>query len=188
MSARFSHGLGRGRAASAFTLLEVVLAAGLLAFTAVGLVALLGAATRGTGDMGARRRALGLADAVAAELCRIRDSFPAGNRLSRLAALVPPENSGVALYLVADRDGLQVIRESEAASDNRGIPLAERYYLIEVRQQAGQFAYNEGSGVLALSAVIQWPYQLRTGPGATDATGSDARRRPRVLVNLGVTS
>ena len=162
------------RTARAFTLIEVVVASGLLAVAVVAVLGGQGAITRSVADVAALSRATQLADAIEIELQRLRDlPMPEGElgRLETLARLIPASGQPDPLRLVAPREGSKVVRESDADSPGTGVDPRARFFLIEVRQLPPPLSYSRGAGFLALTLTITWPYQAGTGvttePGET---------------------
>ncbi len=158
---------------SAFTLVEVIVAVGLLAVTVLAVVAVQGVIGRSVHDASGYERAAQLVDAVTIELSRLRDRPAAIGqpaRLDALAAIIPASESPDALRLVASRDGTRVSFESEADSPATCILPSERYFLIEVRQQPAPLAYVAEAGYLAVNLRVKWPYQVPTGPDPSLAT------------------
>ncbi len=178
------------RARRAFTLIEVVVALGLLAGTVVTLLALRGSNTRAAADVADHYRAAQLADAIDLELRRLRDRpLAEGQRdkLEALSVLIPPDGSDRALRLVAPREGSRAIRESDADDPVTGLPVRDRYYLITVRQQAAPLAYTAGAGYLAVAATLQWPFQIPAGPGEADAATADLTQASVLVLNFALT-
>jgi len=175
-----------------FTLLEVIIAVGIFAGAIVIILALFGPLNRSIGEVADNSRAARLAEAINAELLRIRDvQAPAsGTKLDAIAALV---NGGTILRLVASADGSHVVWETNAANDPvtgspPGIALHDRYYLIEVRAQPAPLNYTAGtSAFLALTATVKWPYQVPTGPGPTEAAPADLTQAQTLLLNYALT-
>ena len=174
----------------AFTLVEVIVAIGMVAVTVVALVALLAASSRAAGEMAARQQAVHLADAVTLELLRLRDALPGdepAGGLDVLATLIPESASSQSLRLVGSLDGLRIVRESEAGDPELGLAPGDRYFLIEVRQQSGNLAYVAGAGFLAVSAKVRWPYQSKLGPEGSAAVTADLSQASTAVLNLAVT-
>lgn len=155
----------RGRKArAAFSLVEVIVAIGILAVTVVAVIGMSAALGQRAATINARGQAIALADAIENELERIRDVLPkaaGSSALDALAALAPENTSEQSLRLVAANDGLRVAREDEDDPAFR-VPPAAQYFLVEVRQQSGPLAYGE-SGFLALAVTIRWPYRGMVG-------------------------
>lgn len=161
---------------SAFTLVEVIVALGIVAATVTSLVALLAVAGRSASEISARNRAGQLDAPLQLELTRLRDTTERGEsalKLDALAAIIPAAEAAGALRLVGSTDGTRVVRESEENDSGRGVAPADRFYLIEVRQQAGMLAYTPGAGFLAVSALVRWPCAASGADGLTPVqTGS----------------
>jgi hypothetical protein len=178
----------RRRGLSAFTLVEVIIAIGITAFGVVALSGLLVAQSRSILEARAKVQAVSLGDALAGELDRLRDEpDPAfQNKLDRLASLIPASDRAEGLRLVASLDGLRVAPEDEWGAGEEQIPRAEQFFLVELRRCSGELEYVSGAGSLSLTATIRWPYQVRTGPGLSDAVTSDVARMRSLVLNLAV--
>jgi hypothetical protein len=164
------------RTAPAFTLVEVVMAIGVLAGTVVTVLVLQGAIGRSVSEISSQERASQLMDASMIELARLRDRPVADgqpNRLDALAAVIPASDSSQPLKLVGARDGLRVVNEGEADDPTIGVPRRDRYYVIEVRQQPAPLDYRRDAGYLALRLTVRWPYQIATGAGPADVIAAD---------------
>jgi prepilin-type N-terminal cleavage/methylation domain-containing protein len=173
-----------------FTLIEVVVALGLLAVTVTGVIALHTAIARSATDASEQYRAAQLADVIDVELRRLRDlPVPEGQpgKLDALANLIPPSDSNSPLRLVASRDATRAMRESEADQPATGIALGDRFFLIEVRQQPAPLDYTRGAGYLAVSLTVKWPYQLATGPDSTGAMAADLAQASVLVFNSALT-
>lgn len=178
------------RATHAFSLIEVVVALGLLAVTVVTVLALQGSIGRSVAEVSDHYRASQLADAIDLELRRLRDlPLPDGRpeRLGALSILIPPEGSDHPLRLVAPREGSRVLREAEADDPVNGLPLRDRYYLIEVRQQPAPLAYTPGAGYLAVAVTVKWPFQLAADSSASGAAAADLTQASGLLLNFALT-
>jgi type II secretory pathway pseudopilin PulG len=172
---------------SAFTLLEVVVAIGILAVMMLAVLGLLATSTRPAGVIAEMQVAAHLGENIQDELERLK----AGLGLDGLAAMVPPAGSAAPLQLVATRDGRRVLRADGAASAagnvlndplRPGIANRDRYYLAEVTQQP-DLPYASGAGFLAVSVRVTWPYRLPMGPPTTEATTVDADPSREVPMN-----
>ncbi|MDB6092500.1 MAG: hypothetical protein JWM32_62 [Verrucomicrobia bacterium] len=153
--------------ARAFTLVEVIVAVGMLAVTTVGLVAVIAANGRTASELLRRNQADALGDAITVELWRLRELT--GN-LSALALLVPTEETAEGLRLVASIDGLKVVRESDADDPDVGIRVGDRFFLVELRRLERELVFVPSAGCLAVSVEVSWPYQLRAGVGSSSTT------------------
>jgi len=176
--------------APAFTLIEVVVAIGLWAVTVTAVIALQGGLTRSVTDVSEYYRAAQLADPIEVELRRLRDLPSQGgpaDRFEALADMICPSDSSRPLRLVGSRDGLRVIRESEADEPATGIARRDRHYLIEVRQQPAPLAYTSGAGYLAVTFTVKWPYQIATESSPTGATAADLAAASVLAFNSALT-
>lgn len=174
----------------AFTLIEVVVAIGLWAVTAVALLVMQGSLVRSAGEIADFNHATQLTAASASELQRLRelpgpDGPPGG--LEALAGLIPPSDSPQPLRLVAARDGARVWRESDADDAGSGLPRSARFFLIEVRQQPAPLNYVPGSGYLAVTFTARWPYKLAAEADAENAEAAGAARAAMLVLNAALT-
>jgi prepilin-type N-terminal cleavage/methylation domain-containing protein len=161
-----------------FSLVEVIVAIGLIAVVLVALLASFGPAARSAGDAADAEVAARLAGNIQIELERLQAELG----LEGLAAAVPPAGSATPLQLVATRDGQRVLRADgpAPAADHAlddptlpGIAERDRYYLAEVTQQLN-LPYAAGAGFLAVSVRVQWPDRLPAGPPTPGAARPDA--------------
>jgi prepilin-type N-terminal cleavage/methylation domain-containing protein len=176
--------------ARAFTLIEVIVASGLLAVAVVAVLGLQGALNRSLADVADRSRAAGLGDAIEVELRRLREMpVPQSQfgRLDALARLISASDGPDPLRLVASRDGTQVIRESDADVPGLGVEPRARFFLVEVRQQPAPLNYAEGAGYLALTLTVSWPYQPAAGPGAAGSSAAAGQERSTLVLNTALT-
>ncbi len=176
-----------GAAREAFTLVEVIVALGICTITVVAVAGLLAPVTRLGAEAWAEGRAVQLSEPIQAELRRLRDTLVLSEteiRLEVLAGMLPSGTSPDALRLVASAEGRRVMRESEADDPETGLPLRDRYFLIEVRRQAGGLDYTRDAGFLAVTAVVRWPYQLASGPGSRDAQPADLAQASTLVLNF----
>ena len=163
---------------SGFSLLEVVVAAGVLALTVIALLAFMVVSTGAEGATADAQTAAALGGPIQAELERLRTELG----LEGLAAAVPPAGSPAPLRMVAARDGHRALCADGAApaADHPlndpglpGIARRDRYFLVEITRQVDLPDAPE-SGLLAVNAIIRWPYQLPTGPATPGAAAADA--------------
>jgi type II secretory pathway pseudopilin PulG len=174
----------------AFTLVEVVMALGILAVTVVAVLALQGAVSRSAAEISGQERAAQLVDASMVELARLRDrpvTPGQPGRLDALASLIPATGSAHPWQLVATRDGVRVISESDADDPAAGIPLRDRFYVIEVRQQPPPLNYVHDAGYLAVELTIRWPYQIPAGGGPDSAMAADPAQGSSVRFETALT-
>ena len=164
--------------ANAFSLIEVVVAVGLLSFALVAILGLLSATTRSAADLAETEGVASLGMSVQCELERIKASVGLGG----LAGLAPAGGSAAPLRLVGTRDGLRVLRADGAnpAANHRldaavlpGVANRDRFYLIELVRLAEPDAATD-AGFIVLGARCSWPYMIPTGPPAPGATEFDA--------------
>ena len=171
----------------AFSLIEVVVALGILAVTLVAVLGLLASSTRPAGEIADVHVAARLGENIQDELERLKD----GLGLDGLAAIVPAGGSAAPLQLVATRDGRRVLRADGAVPAaghalnepvQPGIANRDRYYLAEVTQQL-DLPYAPAAGFLAVSVRVTWPYRLPMGPPTPEATAVDADPAREVPAN-----
>ena len=160
-----------------FSLVEVIVAIGIVAIVLVALLAAFGPAARSAAAADDTQVAARLAGNIQLELERLQAELG----LEGLAAAVPPAGSATPLLLVATRDGQRVLRADGAApaADHAlnelalpGIARRDRYFLAEVTQQL-DLPYAAGAGFLAVSVRVQWPYRLPAGPPTPGAARPD---------------
>ena len=203
--------------APGFTLVEVIVAVGILAITALAVVAVQGGLSRAVDDASGYERAAQLVDAVTIELGRLRDRpAPSGQpgRLDALATRIPASENRDALRLVATRDGVRVCLESETETSSTGILPNERYFLVEVRQQPDPLGYVglrpgnsahwakflvevrqqpdplgyvAGAGFLAITLRVVWPYQVPAGPDPALAIAANPAQASIAVFNSALT-
>jgi hypothetical protein len=168
-----------------FSLIEVVFAVGVIAVSVVTVVTLFGSTSRSVAEMSEANGARRLVDQLRVELERARDALPpdaSTTRLDGLAMMIEADG----LRLVSDRAGRRVRAES-AANGSDGVPVRERFYLIEVQPHRGAIAYRNGSGFLALSIRIRWPYIVPTGPADEDVAVTPVEDTHEAFFNLALT-
>lgn len=161
-----------------FSLLEVVMAIGILAIAVAALLGFMAAAAGAEGEIADARAAAGLGGSIQAELERLRSELG----FEGLAAAVPAAGSPAPLRLVAPRDGRRALRADGAApaADRPladpalpGIARRDRYFLIEVTRQLDLPA-GPDAGFLAVNALIRWPFSQPVGPATPGAAAVDA--------------
>jgi len=176
----------RARRTSAFTLIEVVVALGLLAASVMFTVSLQSSISRAIAGNADSACAAQLVDAILVELQRLRDapveSGP-GDRLQALAAIIPGAQAPSPLRLVGAKNGTVVFRETDLDVSPTRINAASRFYLVEVRQQPVPLDYVGGAGFLAVTLRISWPYL--PSPSAPDK--SSPSRESSLVFNAAVT-
>jgi len=148
----------------AFSLIEVVFAVGIFATVIISVIGLLGPTVRSVRDVVDSTIAARIADGVDAELKRVG-----------FAGVVAATAGSAVIPLVATVDGSRIVSEADAGNAATatppGIPLAERYYLVEVRRVVSP-AYSAGDASLVLTIRVTWPYQQ---PGASSPVAAADR-------------
>ena len=127
------------------------MAVGICAVAVVGVVALFGPAVRDTREVADRRVVHRLAERVGEEL-----------RRGGFVAVSSATAGGATLQLVARADGVPLVRLADADNDPvsgvpQGIPIAERYYLIEVTRALRPV--SEPACVVT-EVRVSWPFAL----------------------------
>lgn len=173
----------------AFTLVEVIVALGVLAVFLPVMLALFGRLARSSGEAGDAGNAAGMAAGVQDELDRLQGVLG----WEGLATTLPPAGSAAPLRLVGTRDGLRVRRGDGTAADADrppddatlpGIALRDRFFLAELTQSP-DLPYVAGAGFLAVNVRITWPHRVPTGPAAADASMEVPRdRRHWMIVSM----
>lgn len=159
-----------------FSLVEVVIAIGIVAGAVAVILRLLPTIARETADSADAQTAIRMAGSVESQL-----QSEAATGLGGLAGLIPVMQSDpdVGRHYVADRDGVD-LRIDPAGNDGKG-----QYFLVVVRRyQSGALAYDGQGAFLAVNVVISWPYRLPTASGLTAATGASDRRNVTFNVAL----
>ena len=197
-----------------FSLIEVVVAVGIFAIAIVGVIGLLAPTAKSIGDVTDTAAATRLADGVASELARLRDSVPTSGSprlgLDGLYTKISTGNSDTSKYsLTAVADGSYVVRDDKTtgssnpanndpvnppANQPRGIAKNNRYFIIEVyTHQGDNLAYTPntsagipiGSGFLALTIVVKWPYYI--GANAATAQLATPSAQSSMIYNIALT-
>lgn len=151
----------RPRAYRAFSLIEVVLAAGITAVAVAVIIGLLSGLARQSVEAGDTQTALRLPDGVTVELKALAAQQGLDNLAGSMAVMSAATDDG--LLLVAAKDGSQVRQLITGES-----PAREQYFLIEVRRfSTAPLAYNSTMAVLPLNIRVSWPYRQWTPAGLT---------------------
>ena len=165
---------GRVSGLRGFTLIEVIIATGILAVSVLAVIAFLGATGHATSEAMDRTAAARIADNVRAEL----DTVDIG-------ALATQINPTTPLVLFASKDGERVRLGSGPYSNVNnaitatppGIPERSRYFKIEVYPALKNLDPStwlmSDSTILPLSVQVIWPHHLPQGP-ADPVTGAGA--------------
>jgi prepilin-type N-terminal cleavage/methylation domain-containing protein len=160
-----------------FSLIEVVVATGLVA---VGVVVVLGLLTNLSGqstDDTDRQTAIQLPETVAIELRRLADQLG----VDGLASVIPVMSGGAdeGLLFVASRDGMH-LRIADAAADS------DQYFLLEVRRfTAAPLAYTPEMTALPLNIRVSWPYRPGSPSGLLPVVAAGDRQN--FYFNLAIT-
>jgi type II secretory pathway pseudopilin PulG len=148
----------RPQKASAFSLVEVVIAVGVFAIAITGILAVLPAITRNAADSAESFTAQGLTDAVESELTRL-----SAKAFDSLANAVPVMSTPLdhGLELVAAHDGEHVQSLSLFAPTTVRLGPDDQFFLIESwRFNESPLAYAPTGTVLPLFVRVSWPYRL----------------------------
>jgi hypothetical protein len=154
-----------------FSLIEVVLAAGIFAVAVTVMLALLPALTRQSAESADALVAQRLPDSLRVELRRL-----AANDFNGLANTIPvmgaPLESG--LLFVASRDASRLHSANHLPpATNQVLPQAQRFFAIETwRFNQGALQYDGAASVLVIYVRVSWPAH---NPGSTDVTPLAAR-------------
>ena len=175
----------RFRLSRSFSLVEVVVAIGLVGASLVALTGLLSTTTHSAAALDDAHGLDSLGASIQCELDRLKDSLG----MAGLAALVPAGGAATPLQLVGARDGLYA-RRADAADPaaNRplhdpvlpGIANRDRYFLIEVTHLPDSGS-ADNAGLVMVSARCSWPYKIPVGPatpGASEFNTDPARELP----------
>lgn len=166
-----------------FTLVEVIVALGVLGIFLPVMLALLGRLARTGREAGDAGNATRMAAGVQDELERLQGVLG----WEGLAAAMPPAGTAAPWQLVGTRDGLRVRRADGAAADAErppddatlpGIAPRDRFFLAEVTQSP-DLPYVAGAGFLAVSVRITWPHRLPVGPASPDPGTEASEEVPR---------
>jgi type II secretory pathway pseudopilin PulG len=163
---------------NAFSLIEVVVAVGLLSFALVAILGLLAATTRSAADVTDSEGLASLGAGVQRELERIKTSVG----LAGIADQLQADGSAAPMRFVGTRDGRRVLRAdgTDPAAGHSlndpslpGIANRDRFYLVELTRLAEPDAASD-AGFIVVGARCSWPYELPTGPPTPGATQCDA--------------
>jgi prepilin-type N-terminal cleavage/methylation domain-containing protein len=146
----------------AFSLIEVVIAVGVVSVGVVVTLGLLAGMSRQSADADDLQTATQMTGAITAELAGLARQPGFDALVTSIPVMAAGADQG--LLFVAARDGtdLRLLAAGEGAG-------REHYFLIEVRRfPAGPLSYTPGAAVLPLSVRVSWPYRAG-GPGALPA-------------------
>lgn len=140
---------------AAFSLLEVVVAIGVVVAGVAVILAMLPGLLRRTEEAADLQTALRLPDAVEARLREeMGGSFPGGMQSGAL--------------LVADKEGANVRRESQLHT----LPTPAFFYIDVKACTSGELAYQPGRPVLPLRVRVGWPYAAVKAAGDLNTAGN----------------
>ncbi len=156
---------------SGFSLIEVILAIGVFALTIVAVIGLLGPIAQQVRDLQDTRVANSLPGPIREELNRLGfDDFVKIN--DGEGTVSESINTTTPIDLYGTEDGSLV---SIGQDDAPPIPLAERYFLVEVFLAAPvdggetlSYKTDPPDAHIAFRVKISWPYHVRTGPDDED--------------------
>lgn len=165
--------------ARAFSLVEVIIAAGLFAVSVTVVLALLPALARQGGEAHDSLAAQRLADALKAELTRV-----GGSGFDALAAQVPvmsgPPGSG--LKFVANREATRLHSTDYQPPASGHLATNEQYFLLECwRFPDEPLSFAASKGFLAAMVRVSWPYRL---PGSSTPVPAESRHEILLTVTL----
>jgi hypothetical protein len=141
-----------------FSLLEVIIAAGLFAGSVAVIIALLAVLSRQAAETTESLTARGLPDAVKIELDRLAAS---GFDLlaTRIPVMTAPLPDG--LPLVASRDGREAQSLAYLPPATARFSAAEQFYFVECWTFPDEpLRFNSSKASLAIHVRISWPYRL----------------------------
>ncbi|MDQ5977968.1 MAG: hypothetical protein QG602_940 [Verrucomicrobiota bacterium] len=142
----------------AFSLAEVIIAAGLFAVSVTVVLALLPALARQGGEATDSQSACGLPDALRAELTRI-----GATGFDALAAQVPVLSgaTGDGMKFAANRGATRLHSLDYQPPASGPLPVGEQYFLVECwRFPDEPLQFAAGKGFLAVMVRVSWPYRL----------------------------
>jgi prepilin-type N-terminal cleavage/methylation domain-containing protein len=138
-----------------FSLIEVVVATGLVAVGVMIVLGLLTNLSRQSIEAGNRQTAVQIPEVVTVELRRLAVQLGVDGLASTIPVMAGGADEG--LLLVAARDGTH-LRIADAAAGR------DQYFLVEVRRfAAGPLAFTSEMAALPLNIRVTWPYR----PGAS---------------------
>lgn len=162
-----------------FSLLEVIIAAGLFAVSVTAVLALLPALARQGGEAADSLAAQRLPDALHAEFTRL-----SGTGFDAFAAQLPVMSGppGNGLKFVADREAARLHSLEYQPPVSGHLAEDEQFFLVECwRFPDGPLSFAPGKGVLAALVRVSWPYRV---PGASAPVSAGARQE--ILFTLAI--
>lgn len=166
-----------------FTLIEVIIATGILATSILAIIAFLGATAQATSNVINNTVASRIADNVRAELENVD--------LDQLYVWADPANNPP-LQLFATKDGERVrvggpsgnVGNDEITGTPPGIADGNRYFLIEIRRLEESLEFVNAadlakSTILPISVQVVWPHHVRinTNPEDFEAVAPEGQSR-----------
>jgi len=163
----------RIRRVTGFTLIEVVIAVGIIAVAVSVMLGLLPAVTRGSVRSSDTLNALRLPDGLRIELKRMATTGGFAALAAQTKPLADPLSD--TCVLVATRDAYRVCAldyQPPAPADQ--IEDDARYFLIEVwRFDSAPLAFTAGDAVLPMHVRVSWPYRIAGSSAITPASARD---------------
>lgn len=144
-----------------FTLVEVVLAIGVVAVMALSMLGLLPALTRGAAESADRLAAQRLTDSVQVELRRLVTELGFDRLASDVPTMTTPFQPGYPM--AAGRDGLRVFAFESPPVVTGRIPTDQQFFSVELWRFSGA-PLNDVTVTLAVQVRVSWPYCV---PGST---------------------
>lgn len=165
-----------------FSLIEVILAIGVFAFTIVAVLAMLGSTSQATSEVLNTATASKIADAIRAELETL--DFDAD---------LAPAAGGTEIILYGTKDGRYVVLGDPGGgpggpvdndpdpkvSDTPGIAARDRFFKITLEELGGkvdELAYDaDKSAQIAFSVKLEWPHNIPLGPPSANPMTDDVK-------------
>lgn len=176
-----------------FSLIEVLLAIGVFAFTILAVIAMLGSSSQATAEVLNSVNAGQISDAIRTEL----ENYG-------YDALVSDTSGTGPLRLYGSKDADRVVLINNAGNDPEDDPPGmyprDRFFLIEIERlgvpNEDSFAHKLAddwpfAAQLALSVRVYWPYNIPLGPPTANPMGDDVRtvdsnRRSVAIFNVSI--
>ena len=162
--------MNRNRSITAFSLVEVIIAAGLFAASVTVVLSLLPSLARQSSASVDSLAAQRLPDALKTELQRLG---AAG--FDALAGQVPVMNGPLTdgLAFAADREAMRLHSLTYLPPVAEQLPEGEHYFLVECWRFSDEpLRFDSSKAFLALAVRVSWPHRL---PGATAPVPAESR-------------
>ncbi len=157
--------------ARSFSLVEVIIAAGIFAAAVTGVIALLPALARQSGESVQSLAAQRLPDLLRSELTRL--GAPGVDALAGEIPLMPATLSD-GFPLVANRDATRLHSRDFLPPAAHQLAWDDQFFLVECWQFPDEpLAFNPTKGCLVLLVRVSWPHRL---PGASAAVPAESRQ------------